>query len=68
MKSKSLSSLFYFAGTCKVIYCQHRQSFYQANWQHDHWGWTKVSEADCISLIKNGWTAIAVPNIGEVLE
>lgn len=68
MKSKNISSMLSYAGTCKVIYCQSRKAFYQANWQYDHWEWSEVSEADCISLIKNGWTAIAVPNIGEVLE
>ena len=67
-KSTSIQNLFTHAGTVKVIYCQYRQKFFSANWAGNCWAWNERTERDVIFLIRQGWTAMSVPNIAEVLE
>lgn len=52
----------------KIIFCQHRQKFYGANYGASGWHWTQVPAEQLVYLVKQGWTAAAVPNIAEFLH
>lgn len=52
----------------KILFCQHRQKFYGANYGVAGWHWTQVPAEQLICLVKQGWTATAVPNIAEFLH